>query len=511
MKDVSQKCFAGFNDVVVSIKDMSYLQIHCDNPGIYSEIYERFSFFAEGYRFQEKFKRKIWDGKIRLFDNRNHTLPFGLYPDLRKWAKTSGYNVVERSEIMPSIPLTEDELLDFCMNDLKLPFEPRDYQLSAAMEALRVGRRTILSPTGSGKSLILFIILEYLQRKMEFQNILVLVPTVGLVTQLKADFVDYAQNDESFDSDNILLVPNAKKVKWDPAKNVTITTWQSMMSELKGQNPKEFFAKYEALVVDEAHTMAGTVAREIAVACSSTPVKIGMTGTLSNTKTGELAIRGLFGPAYVTTTTADLIEDGTLSQVIIKAIQIDHEGFDIGMDYQQENLYVRNCEARNEFIARLADKVSKTGNTLILYQNLDQGDWLFDRLRQTEHTVFKVNGSTDAEAREEARQYAENHDGVLIVASFQTFSTGINIKNLHNLVLASPTKSMIRLLQSIGRALRKHHSKDCAVVYDIYDRIAYPQKSKKNFGLVHFAERYKIYSNAKLEIDIIQGPKVQVE
>jgi superfamily II DNA or RNA helicase len=455
---------------------------------------------------------KVWDGKVRLFNLKDRTLPFGLYPDLLKWALTQNIKVIETSQVMPTVPLTDEEIEEFAMDKLSLPFEPRDYQVNSTIEALRIGRRLIISPTGSGKSLIMHIITQYLEREMGFKNILIVVPTVSLVTQLKSDFTEYAVNDEEFDPDNILLVPNAKKIKWDPTKNITITTWQSMMSVVKGEDAEEFFSKYEALLVDEVHTMAANVAKEIALMCSHTPVKIGMTGTLSNTKSGELALKGLFGAPYHTTTTADLIEDGTLTDVKIKAIQVTHEGLVDKMNYHSEIEYIRNSTVRNQFICKLANKVSDTGNTLILYQNLDQGQYLFDWLvaNTTNKSVFFINGAAKADAREESRKFTDANDDVIIVASYQLMSTGVNIKNLHNLILASPTKSMIRLLQSVGRTLRKHESKDQAVVYDLYDVLTYRKKSDKSFGVSHFTERYKIYNQAKLSVDLIKGPLITV-
>jgi superfamily II DNA or RNA helicase len=501
-------------DINVKAINTSYLQITCDNSGIYYELHEKFSFFADGYKFQEKFKRKIWDGKVRLFNRQNRTLPFGLYPELLKFAKDNEYTI-SPNVIMPTIDITEDDIMDFGMNTLKLPFEPRDFQVSATTEALRTGRKIILAPTGGGKSLILYMMTMYIQDILKFENILIIVPTVGLVTQLHSDFCEYSINNKDFDPDNILLVPNNKGIKYDKNKNVTITTWQSMMSVLKGEDAKEFFSKYEAVLVDEVHTMAANIAKEITLMCSNTPIKIGMTGTLSNTKTGELAIKGLFGPVYKTTTTAELIESGTLTDVRIKAIQVDHKGFNelkTKLDYVTENQYIRTCEPRTNFISKLATRISNSGNTLVLYQNLDQGKALYETissLAEGKH-VFLVNGSTKAEVRESVRKFAETNNDVIIIAGFQIFATGINIKNLHNLIFASPSKSMIRILQSVGRILRTHHSKDVATVYDIYDSFDYRQKSAKSFGVAHFVERFRIYSEAQLQVDVLQGPTIEV-
>jgi superfamily II DNA or RNA helicase len=373
----------------------------------------------------------------------------------------------------------------------------------------------IVSPTGSGKSLILYIIHQYLERVLGFKNILIVVPTVGLVTQLKSDFIDYAKDDESFNSDSILMIPNKRNIKYNSDCNTTITTWQSLLSEVKGPNRDEFFSKYEALIVDEVHTMQANVSKEIALSCNQTLVKIGMTGTLSNTKVGELGLKGLFGSVYKTTTTADLINDGSLCDVTIKAIRIDHLGFETEtkkMDFHTEIDFIRNNITRNTFICKLAEKITASGNTLVLYQNHDQGNAIHEYLvENSKFTIFKVNGDTPIDQREYVRKYAENNDGVIIVAQNVTFATGVNIKNLHNLIFGAPSKSMIKILQSIGRTLRTHHSKEMAMVYDIYDHIQYKRKSDRNHTLLHFTERYKIYTQVGLNIDIIQGPKIKTE
>jgi superfamily II DNA or RNA helicase len=261
--------------------------------------------------------------------------------------------------------------------------------------------------------------------------------------------------------------------------------------------------------------MQANVAKEITLACDNTLVKIGMTGTLSNTKVGELSLKGLFGSVYKTTSTIDLINDGSLCDVTIKAVRVDHSGFEeqkTKLDYHTESEFIRTHHIRNKFICKLADKVANTGNTLILYQNHDQGNALFDYLKETsEHTVLKVNGSTHMDERERVRRYTENNNNVIIIAQNVTFATGVNIKNLHNLIFASPSKSMIKILQSIGRTLRTHHSKKMAIVYDIYDNIKFGRKSERNHTLLHFTERYKIYTQAGLNVDIIQGPTIKNE
>jgi len=167
-------------------------------------------------------------------------------------------------------------------------------------------------------------------------------------------------------------------------------------------------------------------------------------------------------------------------------------------DYQAEIQYLIACEARNKFIKNLA--VSLGNNTLILYQMVAKhGQVLYDMIRNTENIgdrkVFFVHGGTETEDREKIREIMERENDAIIVASYGTFSTGINIRNLHNIIFASPSKSRVRSLQSIGRGLRNSEGKDKATLYDIADDLRY--KKHMNFTLKHFVERVKIYTEEK--------------
>ena len=235
----------------------------------------------------------------------------------------------------------------------------------------------------------------------------------------------------------------------------------------------------------------------------NTKYRFGFTGTLDGTQTHKWVLEGLFGPSYKVTQTKELIDKGHLSELQIRVLILKHhdQKFDT---YEDEIQYIISHPKRNRFIRNLA--VDLRGNTLVLFSRVaTHGQILFDSINsfvKDGRKVFYVHGGVEAQEREEVRTITENESNAIIVASYGTFSTGINIKNLHNVIFASPSKSRIRNLQSIGRVLRKGDKKSKAVLYDIADDISY--KSRKNYTLNHLVERIKIYNEEQFNYEIIQ-------
>tara|TARA_B100000674_G_scaffold345030_1_gene288652 strand:+ start:35 stop:778 length:744 start_codon:yes stop_codon:yes gene_type:complete len=230
--------------------------------------------------------------------------------------------------------------------------------------------------------------------------------------------------------------------------------------------------------------------------------RFGFTGTLDGTQTHKWVLEGLFGPSYKVTKTDELMKQGHLSQLDIQCLVLKHppRKFDT---YEDELQYLITHTQRNRFITNLA--LDLKGNTLILYSRVEtHGAVLYELInnnKRNDRKTFFVHGGVNAEERELIREITENEKNAIIVASYGTFSTGINIKNLHNIVFASPSKSRIRNLQSIGRILRKGTNKTKAVLYDISDDCSH--KSKKNYTLNHLIERIKIYNEENFNYEII--------
>ena len=251
---------------------------------------------------------------------------------------------------------------------------------------------------------------------------------------------------------------------------------------------------------DEAHQFKAKSLTTILSSCINSKYRIGTTGTLDGTQTHRLVLEGLFGPVYKATSTAELIEKGQLAGFKIKCLILKYEE-QIRQEarrwnYNQEIEYIVTNQARNNFISNLA--LSLEGNTLILFQFVEKhGKKLYETIENKTRgrKAFFVFGGTDAEVRESIRGIVEREKDAIIVASYGTFSTGVNITNLHNIVFASPTKSRIRNLQSIGRGLRKGSDKETAVLFDIVDDFRVGKFA--NYTIKHFIERCKIYDEEK--------------
>jgi superfamily II DNA or RNA helicase len=230
--------------------------------------------------------------------------------------------------------------------------------------------------------------------------------------------------------------------------------------------------------------------------------RIGTTGTLDGTQTHKLVIEGLFGPVIKIATTSSLMEKDLLSKLKIDCILLKYPQ-ELRKEiarakYHDELNWLVGYEPRNDFICNLTTNLK--GNTLVLFQLVEKhGKKLYEQLKGSleDRKVFFVYGDTDVEVREDIRQITEKEENAIIVASYGTFSTGISIKRLHNIVFASPSKSRIRILQSIGRQLRKSEFKTIAKLYDIGDDLHW--KSWKNHTLRHFVERIKIYRSENFD------------
>ena len=475
------------SDLILHKKNEAYIQFECDR-GIAQELSDYFTFFVPGHQFTPAYKSRIWDGKIRLADLRSFTIYHGLVPYIEVFCKEREYTLEIDSDVSVTQNFSLVEAKEF-VDTLKLPHEIRDYQLKSFVQAIRNKRMLLLSPTASGKSLILYCIIRYLQ--LENKRGLLIVPTTSLVEQMYKDFEDYG-----YDSEQYCHRQYSGKEK-HTNKFLTITTWQSIY-----KNPGEYFEQFDFVLGDEAHQFKAKSLTTILSGCVNAKYRIGTTGTLDGTQTHKLVLEGLFGPVYKATSTADLIDKGQLASFKIKCLILKHPESVCKMarswDYNQELEYIVMNTARNNFIRNLA--LSLNGNTLILFQFVEKhGKSLYANIKEhaKNRHVFFVFGGTDVEIRESVRAITEKERDAIIVASYGTFSTGVNIRNLHNIIFASPSKSRIRNLQSIGRGLRIGDNKDEAVLFDISDDFRIGKYT--NYTLKHFVDRVRIYDDEKFK------------
>ena len=477
----------------IRIRKLNHSTIHveCDR-GVSAELREFFSFYVPGYKFMPAFRNRLWDGKIRLFNQITGEIPAGLFPQILSFAEKNEYEIeIADSEYgNPSIgnEIKPEFLMGF-IKALKLPWEIRDYQFDAVATGIQRKNAILLSPTGSGKSLIIYTLLRWYMTTFE-DNVLIVVPTTSLVEQMHNDFKDYGFNVEK----NCHRIYSGKDKNTE--KRIIISTWQSIY-----KLSAEWFQQFGAVFGDECHGFKSKSLTTIMNKCTEAEYRFGTTGTLDGALTHELVLQGLFGKVYRVTSTRALQDSDTLAKLSIRRIVLiynENIRKDFGKKtYQEEIQVIVANEKRNKFIKNLT--LDLQGNTLVLYNFVEKhGKPLYDMIKNDAkegRMIFFVSGNTETSDREAIRKIVEKQKNAVIVASLGTFSTGINIRNLHNIVFASPSKSQIRVLQSIGRGLRKTDDDKDTTLYDIIDDISW--KSRKNFGLLHADERLRIYGREK--------------
>ena len=451
------------------------------------ELNQYFRFRPKNYQFMPMFRRKKWDGYVYLFNNNNGKVYYGLKREVERFANDRNYELVDKTDD-PIEHISNEDYYNFLVSFL-CGYQLRDYQNTAIRYAIDQKRCLLLSPTASGKSLIIYYLVRYYFPK----KILIIVPTLSLVSQMFSDFVSYAKKDATYEVETLVhkIFGGQEKVTNKP---IVISTWQSLYTL-----DKSFFVDFEVVIGDEAHLYKAKSLTSIMKNLENATYRIGTTGTLDEIEVHRLILTGLFGPVNKIATTSELIKKKTLSDIDIRCLVLKYskESSIIvsKMSYHEEIDYLVSHPNRNNYICNLVNDLK--GNTLVLFQlvqkhgNILHG-MLKSKLKQS-RKIFFVYGGTDAVSREQVRAIVEQEQDSVICASYGVYSTGINIRNLHNIVFASPSKSRIRNLQSIGRGLRKTDTKKSAVLYDISDDLTH--NDRHNYTLNHFMERVKIYNS----------------
>ena len=482
--------------LIITKKNEVYITVDAE-PHVYYELSDQFTFEVPGAKFMPQYRSKYWDGKIRLFNIQTKEIYVGLLDKVVQFCKDHEYTYEFKENKYYGLPfetnptISEEGVKDYMTAISK--YKPRDYQIDGVHGALKHNRRLLISPTASGKSLMIYSIVRYHAERG--QNILIVVPTTSLVEQMYKDFADYG-----WDVDSYCHKIYAGRER-ETNSQVTITTWQSIY-----KLPRKYFEKFSVVVGDEAHQFKSKSLISIMSKLCDAKYRYGFTGTLDGSQTHKWVLEGLFGPSYKIIRTEELMKKGHVATLDINVLLLKHPPNKFET-FEDEVQYIINHERRNKFIRNLA--LDLKGNTLILFARVEgHGEPLYEMINSNivdvERHVFFVHGGVDTQDREKVREITEKEDNAIIVASYGTFSTGINIKNLHNIIFASPSKSRIRNLQSIGRVLRKGNQKTKATLYDIADDIS--SKSRKNYTLNHLIERIKIYNEEKFNYDIVNIP-----
>ena len=401
-------------------KNEAKLIISSEDQGILREIWEHFSFYADNYRFMPSYRNKMWDGKIRIFDLRTQELPFGLLIKLSNFAKKRQYKLNIKEEVLKDYTITvEDQIFKTFAGecDLKVSgrsISPRDYQLDAFSHAVNNRRSILLSPTGSGKSLIIYLLIRYFLKSLDLDgSILIVVPTTSLVAQMTKDFEEYSSGETK-----VHQIYSGKE-KFKIESRIVITTWQSAY-----KLPKSWFDKFNMVIGDEAHTFKAKSLIKIMDSLENASFRIGTTGTLpsENDVASRMTLEGCFGPVYKVTTTKNLIDSNTLAPLEINCLILQYSDEECKlvkkMDYFQEIDFLVAHIKRNNFIQNLVLK--QTGNTLLLYNLVEKHgkvlyETLLDKCSGTNRKVFFVHGGIATDEREEIRRIAEKENSSIVL------------------------------------------------------------------------------------------------
>ena len=480
----------------ISKKNEVYLILSDLDPAINQELADFFTFEVPGFKFMPMYRNRMWDGKIRLFSPATGEIYVGLLPYIKKFCDSNKISYILEEGVESDKHLDGKSAAGF-IKSLKpksqgKSLKIRDYQVEAFQLAISRNRALLVSPTASGKSLVIYSLVRYYQ--LMGLKTLILVPTTSLVEQMYTDFEDYGWSSGTYCQK--IYQGHNKKVQ----KDVVISTWQSIY-----KMPRPYFRQFGAVFGDEAHLFKAKSLTGILTKLDTCEYRFGLTGTLDGTQTHRLVLEGLFGKAKYVVTTKELIDNKTLSSLEIKCIVLKYPDEDRQIvrefDYGAELEYIVTKAERNTFLCNLVGHCN--GNTLCLFQFVEKhGEPLYKLIKDKykDRKVFFVYGGVNTDTREQIREIVEKEHGAIIVASYGTFSTGINIRNVNNIVFASPSKSKIRVLQSLGRGLRLGDKSQSLRVFDLADDLSID--SKLNFTLRHFRERINIYKEQKFQFKI---------
>lgn len=486
-------------DIIIERVNASFIRIYTEDKGIRQDIHEHFTYPEPGF---QKNKWTKWDGTVRLFKLRGDLLPYGCLMMLIDLAKVRGWKIQLDDAFKNDISnVTRTELAEWVkslnLHSGGIPIDPYEYQMEALYLSIRYNRLVVLAATSAGKSLIAYMLTRYYEMLSDGdgKKILILVPSQMLVDQMYADFADYSSVNGWKTNDMVHTIMEGRPKS--ARKMVYISTWQSIYEE-----DEEYFKGFGRVINDETHLASGKSITSIMDKCTNAYQRVGMTGTLKAEKVHPILVMSLFGPVKRVVTTKQLINAGRATEVDIKLFQLNYSKEECEYvstcNYQKEIEFLVSHEYRNKVIAMLAASVK--GNTLLIFDRLEHIENVKRILDTLPHgkSVFVITGAVDRDERGAIKAIAEREDGVIVLGTSGCVSTGLSIKRLRNLIFTHPSKSIIKVLQSIGRIIRLHTEKFDSHVYDMVDNLAF--NDKPNFALKHAVERIQIYKNDEFPI-----------
>ncbi len=441
------------------------------------------------YQMELKNLRKRHDAVLYQIEyissQRPGTFNFGLAEVIIKWLKQ--YVIDRPVEFQLSerfkAKFSCDEPVEILDN---LAFKLRDYQKECVDIALRYKFGTFVLGTGAGKTFTIASIIHNLFAQKDIKRVLIIVPDNGLVTQFYDELVNVYKLKQKtakfYDKFNTL----------DNDSEIIIANRPLLLSRFE-QYEKIWRNGFDCLIVDEAHSIKRDNKISNYIEKIVTKYRFGFTGTLAENEEDKIKSVGLLGIVRYEKTSKELRDEGFLSNVIIRKANLIYPESSDDMSYKEEIEYLYENNYRNKFLNDLCSKLNK--NILLLVNRLEHGHNLLNYFNNNikNKKIFFIRGEIDTDTRDEIKKLMEKEDNILCIANTKIFSTGINIKNLHNIILASGGKSSVTVVQSIGRGLRLHPSKKELNIFDICDR-------GFKYSTAHAAKRLKIYETEKIKV-----------
>jgi superfamily II DNA or RNA helicase len=469
--------------------------VYSDESCVHEELYDRFKVDDPSYR-PNNFSK--YDGKIRLYDKTTGHFDAGLLHRVLPTLKN--YKVEVDKNFNNFRHITDKELHEW-IDELNLPFTPHEYQFRIVRDFIKYRRLTALADTGAGKSLVIYIICRFLS-EVQDGHVLVLVPRIQLVSQLYDNFKEYGWTECN---------RNVQQIVSGKPKNVhrpiVISTWQSLQDM-----GSDYFDPFTSVICDEVHGASAKKQTKIIKNCRNATDRLGLTGTLNGTELHQYQVEGLFGATRQYVETQELKDLGQASQTQIYMTTIRYPSIDnirlSKLDYEGTIQYLLKHPGRMKYIAKLAKMRSDNNeNSLVIFERVEKGLLEFKKYLEdmgVGDRVRIIEGSVKLDDRREITVDLEKDGGYILIATWGTLSTGISIKRLHNLFLASSTKGLIRVLQTLGRMLRIHEFKTVARIIDFVDD--YRKSPSANcYYIEHSKERYKYYKMKKHDVKFVKA------
>ena len=488
--------------MIVSLKAINQVWCKLDaTPEIREKVKQACSFDVPGAEWTSQMKNGFWDGRVSLFDTKRSLFPIGLLPNLEKFCSEEKIDFDCNLDALVSISddsieglLALADTLPPRVDGKTLPRHP--HQTDALLEACSRLRGVLEIPPGGGKSWVVYILIRWLQLQIPPEaKILLVVPGIGLANQIFSDFLEYSEDSGWAVKDHVHKIMGGEE-KWSE-KQIHICVRNSAMDQ-----EQDWYDQYHGVIFDECHLVKAESVQSIASNLVNAWFRIGTTATLDKVELNRFKIISVLGPSIKLVSTKELMDQNLLSDMEIEILELKHHPELVQKvkrrTFVDEYQLVYTDPLRNDFLVNLVKMSS--GNTMVLFNFVDLHGWpLYERICTDlpDRKVYYISGKISGPEREKIRKEFNKQKNAVLVANYQTVGVGINIPNIHNIIFASGSKSIIRVLQAIGRGLRMSKNKSMLKLYDVVDNLCW--KSYKNHLFKHGVHRKQIYREERFK------------